>query len=45
MKLKNCVSSLTWTFTEVYDALKVYINMDFDGLRADIAQISRTAVS
>jgi len=25
-----------WTSTEVYDALKIYIDMDFDGLRADI---------
>ena len=25
-----------WTTTEVYDALKIYIDMDFDGLRADI---------
>lgn len=28
-----------WTSTEVYDALKTYINMDFDGLRSDIAQM------
>lgn len=28
-----------WTSTEVYDALKTYINMDFDGLRADIVQM------
>ena len=40
MKLKNCESSLTWTFTEVYDALRVYINIEFDGLREDIVQIS-----
>ena len=25
-----------WTFTETYDALKVYMDMDFDGLRGDI---------
>ena len=25
-----------WTTTEVYDALKIYIDMDFDGLRSDI---------
>lgn len=28
-----------WTSTEVYDALKSYINMDFDGLRADIVKM------
>jgi len=28
-----------WTSTETYDALKVYIDMDFDGLRADIVQM------
>lgn len=28
-----------WTSTEVYDALKVYIEMDFDGLRADIVKM------
>ena len=28
-----------WTSTEVYDALKIYINMDFDGLRGDIARM------
>lgn len=28
-----------WTLTETYDALKVYIDMDFDGLRADIVQM------
>lgn len=28
-----------WTFTETYEALKVYMDMDFDGLRADIAQM------
>lgn len=28
-----------WTTTEVYDALKSYIDMDFDGLRADIVQM------
>ena len=25
-----------WTSTETYDALKIYIDMDFDGLRPDI---------
>lgn len=28
-----------WVSTEVYDALKIYIDMDFDGLRADIVQM------
>ncbi len=28
-----------WTSTEVYDALKIYMEMDFDGLRADIVQM------
>ena len=28
-----------WTSTETYDALKIYIDMDFDGLRGDIAQM------
>lgn len=28
-----------WTSTETYDALKVYIDMDFDGLRSDIIKM------
>ncbi len=28
-----------WTSTETYDALKPYIDMDFDGLRADIVKM------
>ncbi len=28
-----------WTSTEVYDALKMYMDMDFDGLKADIVQM------
>lgn len=28
-----------WTATETYEALKIYIDMDFDGLRADIVQM------
>ncbi|NDO49109.1 hypothetical protein FMM75_06590 [Lachnospiraceae bacterium MD335] len=28
-----------WTTTETYDALKTYIDMDFDGLRSDIVQM------
>jgi len=43
---KSVVAAMTlqdfsnyWTSTETYDALKVYIDMDFDGLRADIVQM------
>lgn len=28
-----------WTSTETYDALKTYMDMDFDGLRSDIVQM------
>jgi len=28
-----------WTSTEVYDALKIYVDMDFDGLRTDVVQM------
>lgn len=28
-----------WTSTETYDALKIYMDMDFDGLRASIVQM------
>ena len=28
-----------WASTETYDALKIYIDMDFDGLRTDIVQM------
>lgn len=28
-----------WTTTETYEALKIYMDMDFDGLRQDIAQM------
>ena len=28
-----------WTSTETYDALKLYMDMDFDGLRSDILQM------
>ena len=28
-----------WTSTETYEALKIYMDMDFDGLRADILQV------
>ena len=28
-----------WTSTETYDALKIYMDMDFDGLRSDIVKM------
>lgn len=28
-----------WTSTETYEALRIYIDMDFDGLRSDIVQM------
>ncbi len=28
-----------WTSTETYEALKIYMDMDFDGLRSDIVQM------
>ena len=28
-----------WTSTETYDALKIYMDMDYDGLRGDIVQM------
>ena len=28
-----------WTSTETYDALKIYMDMDFDGLREDIVRM------
>lgn len=31
--------TIYWTATETYEALKVYIDMDFDGLRSDIVQM------
>jgi len=37
--MKNHVFSNYWTSTETYEALKVYIDMDFDGLRSDIVQM------
>ncbi len=33
------IFSSYWTSTETYDALKTYMDMDFDGLRADIIQM------
>ena len=37
--MKNRVLSSYWTSTETYEALKVYMDMDFDGLRSDIVQM------
>ena len=31
-----------WTSTETYDALKIYMDMDFGGLRADVVQMLST---
>ena len=28
-----------WTSTETYEALKIYIEMDFDGLKEDIVKM------
>lgn len=28
-----------WTSTETYEALKIYMDMDFDGLRSDVVQL------
>lgn len=36
MAMQNQVLSNYWTKTETYEALKIYMDMDFDGLRADI---------
>lgn len=37
MKCRNY--SNYWTSTETYEALKIYMDMDFDGLRPDIVQM------
>ena len=37
--MKSRVFSNYWTSTETYEALKIYIDMDFDGLKADIVQL------
>ena len=37
--MKSHVLSNYWTATETYEALKIYMDMDFDGLRADIVQM------
>lgn len=37
--MRNGVLSNYWTSTETYEALKIYIDMDFDGLRSDIVRM------
>lgn len=37
--MKNRVLSNYWTSTETYEALKIYMEMDFDGLRSDIVHM------
>jgi len=37
--IKNHVLSNYWTSTETYEALKIYMEMDFDGLRTDIVRM------
>lgn len=37
--MKSRVCSNYWTSTETYEALKVYMDMDFDGLRPDIVRM------
>lgn len=37
--MRNQYFSNYWTTTETYEALKVYMDMDFDGLRQDIVQM------
>lgn len=37
--MKSHVFSNYWTSTETYEALKLYMDMDYDGLKADIVQM------
>mgnify|MGYP002509709205 CR=1 FL=1 len=37
--MRNRILSNYWTSTETYEALKIYMDMDFDGLRTDIIQM------
>lgn len=37
--MKSHILSNYWTSTETYEALKIYMDMDFDGLRSDIVQM------
>ena len=37
--MKNQILSNYWTLTETYEALKIYMDMNLDGLREDIVQV------
>lgn len=37
--MRNGILSNYWTSTETYEALKIYMDMDFDGLRSDIVRM------
>lgn len=37
--MQNHALSNYWTMTETFEALKIYMDMDFDGLRADIVRM------
>ena len=37
--MKSHILSNYWTSTETYEALKIYMDMDFDGLRSDIVHM------
>lgn len=37
--MRNRVLSNYWTATETYEALKIYMDMDYDGLRSDIVHM------
>lgn len=37
--MKKRILSNYWTFTETYEALKIYMDMNFDGLREDIVRM------
>lgn len=37
--LRHRLFSNYWTATETYEALKIYMDMDFDGLRSDIVEM------
>lgn len=37
--MQNSVLSNYWTATENFEALKIYVDLDFDGLRADIVRM------
>lgn len=37
--MRNGYFSNYWTSTETYEALKIYMDMDFDGLRQNIVRM------